>query len=87
MVSGYNPVTRKYAASHDDVYLAAFCIVLLTGIRAGLMQYILASLARHCGVSKPKDVTGFSEQGWDIDSGHAHLFPIAIFPQHGGAVD
>ncbi|KAI1074221.1 TLC domain-containing protein [Whalleya microplaca] len=63
-LSGYNPATGKYAAGHDDVYFIAFCIVLFTGIRAGLMRYVLAPLARQWGVSKPKDVTRFSEQGW-----------------------
>ncbi|KAI1410309.1 longevity assurance proteins LAG1/LAC1 [Hypoxylon sp. FL1857] len=63
-LSYYNVKTGKYASGHDDVYFIAFCIVLFTGIRAGLMQYVLAPLARHWGVSSKKDVTRFSEQGW-----------------------
>jgi hypothetical protein len=63
-LSYYNHGTGKYSAGYDDFYFIAFCILLFTGLRAGSMQYILAPLARHWGVSKRKEVTRFSEQGW-----------------------
>ena len=63
-LSHYNPNTGKYAAGHDDFYFITFCIVLFTGLRAGLMEYVLAPLAKLWGISKRKEVTRFSEQGW-----------------------
>ncbi|KAI0841333.1 longevity assurance proteins LAG1/LAC1 [Hypoxylon sp. FL0890] len=63
-LSYYNVETGKYASGHDDIYFIAFCTVLFTGIRAGLMQYVLGPLARHWGASSEKNVTRFSEQGW-----------------------
>ena len=41
-----------------------FCIVLFSGLRAGVMDYVLAPLARMLGLSKKKEVTRFAEQGW-----------------------
>ncbi len=41
-----------------------FCIVLFTSLRAGFMEYVLAPLAKLWGISKRKEVTRFSEQGW-----------------------
>ncbi|KAK3328653.1 TLC domain-containing protein [Cercophora scortea] len=64
MLQYYNPVTEKYAAGHDDFYFMAFCIVALSGLRAGAMEYILAPLGKLWGIAKRKDVTRFSEQGW-----------------------
>ncbi|OTB00536.1 hypothetical protein M426DRAFT_234842 [Hypoxylon sp. CI-4A] len=63
-LSYFNPATGRYAAGPDDGYFIVFCIALFTGIRAVLMQYVLGPLARRWGISKRKDVTRFSEQGW-----------------------
>ncbi|OTA95313.1 hypothetical protein M434DRAFT_20324 [Hypoxylon sp. CO27-5] len=63
-LSYYNVYTGKYASGRDDIYFVAFCVVLFTGIRAGLMQYVLTPLARYWRVSSKKDVIRFSEQGW-----------------------
>jgi acyl-CoA-dependent ceramide synthase len=63
-LSHYNSNTGKYAAGHDDFYFMTFCIVLFTGLRAGFMEYVLAPLAKLWGISKRKEVTRFSEQGW-----------------------
>jgi len=60
----YNPRTGQYANGKDDYYFISFCIVLFTGLRAGVMEYILAPLAKHWGISKRKDVVRFSEQAW-----------------------
>lgn len=46
------------------MYAIAFCIICFTGLRAGFMEYILAPIAKTQGVSKRKDLTRFSEQGW-----------------------
>lgn len=63
-LSYYNPATGKYALGHDDLYIVGFCVVLFSGIRAGSMEYVLAPLARHCGLTNKKRITRFSEQGW-----------------------
>lgn len=63
-LSYYNPNTGKYAAGHDDLFFMTFCIVLFSGLRAGVMDYVLAPLARMWGLSKKKEVTRFAEQGW-----------------------
>ncbi|KAI4869821.1 longevity-assurance protein [Hypoxylon rubiginosum] len=63
-LSGYNPTTGKYGVNQGDIGFVTFCIVLFSGIRAGSMKYVLTPLARHWGVTKNKDITRFSEQGW-----------------------
>lgn len=62
-LSHYNPNTGNYAVGHRDYCFMSFWIVLLTGLRAGFMKYVLAPLAKRWGVSK-KDATRFAEQGW-----------------------
>ncbi|KAI1500744.1 TLC domain-containing protein [Biscogniauxia marginata] len=63
-LSHYNHDTGKYAAGYDDVYFMAFFVVVLTGLRAGFMEFVLASLARRWGISKAKQITRFCEQAW-----------------------
>ncbi|KAL4943877.1 TLC domain-containing protein [Aspergillus oleicola] len=63
-VSHYNPQTGEYAIGNHDFYFLAFCIVLFTGLRASVMEYVLAPMAKRWGVRKRKDVTRFSEQAW-----------------------
>jgi acyl-CoA-dependent ceramide synthase len=63
-LSHYNPATGQYAAGGGDFYFIAFCIVLLTGLRAVCMEHIMAPLAKLWGISKRKDITRFSEQAW-----------------------
>ncbi|PNY26916.1 Sphingosine N-acyltransferase lag1 [Tolypocladium capitatum] len=63
-LSQLNPRTGKYAAGAGDLCFMAFCVVLFTGLRAGVMDHVLAPLARRSGVAKTKDVTRFAEQAW-----------------------
>jgi acyl-CoA-dependent ceramide synthase len=63
-LSYYNPRTEKYAAGIDDLYFMTFCIVLFTGLRAGVMEHVLAPLGKRWGIAKRKDATRFSEQAW-----------------------
>ncbi|KAL3460317.1 longevity assurance proteins LAG1/LAC1 [Aspergillus heterothallicus] len=63
-VSHYNPRTGEYAIGGNDLYFLVFWIVLFTGIRASVMEYLLAPLAKHWGVTKVKDITRFTEQAW-----------------------
>ncbi|POR38501.1 Sphingosine N-acyltransferase lag1 [Tolypocladium paradoxum] len=65
-LSRLNPRTGKYATSTDDFCFMAFCFVLFTGLRAGVMDHVLAPLARRRGVAKKKAVTRFAEQAWIV---------------------
>ena len=60
----YSEQTGKYGIGFDDAYFITFCIVLFTGLRAGMMEYVLAPFARLQGVTKRKTLTRFSEQAW-----------------------
>ena len=71
-LSYFNHNTRKYAAGYDDFHFMAFCTVLFTGLRACVMEYILAPLARLWGLSKKREVTRFSEQAWMLI--YYHMF-------------
>lgn len=79
MLSYYNSNTGKYAAGHDDCFFIAFCIVLFTGLRAGFMEHVLAPLARIWGLSKRKEVTRFSEQGWMLIH-YTVFWPLGMVP-------
>ncbi len=62
---GYrNAETGQYGLGKDDGYMILFGVVALTGLRAGVMEYILAPFARSQGILKKKAVTRFSEQAW-----------------------
>lgn len=65
-LSYHNANTGKYAAGSSDLHFMAFCIVVLTGLRASAMRYVLAPLAQHWGVSRKKDATRFAEQSWAV---------------------
>ncbi|KAK4198958.1 putative sphingosine N-acyltransferase [Triangularia verruculosa] len=77
-LSYYNPNTGKYFLGGDDSYLIMFFIVLLTGLRAGIMEYVLAPFARARGVNKKKDVVRFSEQGWLLVY-YAFFWPLGVY--------
>lgn len=74
MLSYYNPNTGKYAAGYDDYYFMASFVLLLTGLRASCMKWILAPLAKRWGVFSAKDATRFAEQGWML------LYYIVFWP-------
>lgn len=65
-LSYYNPETENYGLGGGDYYFVTFCIVLFTGLRACFMEHILGPLAKMWGISKRKDITRFSEQGWQL---------------------
>ena len=48
----------------DDVYMVCYSIVVLTGLRAAAMDYVLVPLAQLGNVKSKKDKVRFSEQGW-----------------------
>ncbi|KDN62443.1 putative TLC domain-containing protein [Colletotrichum sublineola] len=77
-LSYYNRATGKYGAGHDDLYFVAFCVMLSIGIRAAFMEHVLAPLGRHWGISKKKDITRFSEQGWML-AYYSVLWPLGMY--------
>ena len=44
--------------------MVCYSIVVLTGVRAAVMDYVLVPLAQMGGVKSKKDKVRFSEQGW-----------------------
>jgi acyl-CoA-dependent ceramide synthase len=63
-LSHYNTKTGKYASSSDDFCFISFCVVLITGLRAACMEYILSPLANLGGIPKKKEAARFAEQAW-----------------------
>ena len=64
LLSYYNPRTGNYALGWDDFYLVCYSIVVLTGLRAAAMDYVLMPLAQMGGVRTKKERVRLSEQGW-----------------------
>lgn len=48
----------------DDISMVAYWIVVLTGLRAAVMDYVLMPLAQTAGIEKQKEKVRFSEQAW-----------------------
>lgn len=46
------------------MYLVAFWTVAFTGLRAGIMEYLLKPLARAGGITKSRSRVRFAEQAW-----------------------
>ncbi|EEU40431.1 uncharacterized protein NECHADRAFT_32956 [Fusarium vanettenii 77-13-4] len=63
-LSYYNPKSGQYRIGFDDAYFIAFCIILFTGLRAGIMEHVLAPIGRFQGITNRKSLTRFSEQAW-----------------------
>ncbi len=63
-LSYHSPSSQKYALGWDDSFLVAFWLVVFTGLRAVVMDYILTPLAYLLGLHNQKDKTRFAEQAW-----------------------
>ncbi|KAK6532829.1 sphingosine N-acyltransferase lag1 [Arthrobotrys megalospora] len=63
--SYYNPKTGLHGKGFDDAYLVLFWVVVLTMLRACLVDYIAKPWARSQGISK-KGCVRFSEQLWSM---------------------
>jgi acyl-CoA-dependent ceramide synthase len=63
-MSYYNPVQKNYTQGWDDMYFVVTWIIVITGLRVAVMDYILKPIARYGGVSQTKAQTRFAEQGW-----------------------
>lgn len=63
-LSYHNPTTGRYALGQDDILMVSYWIVVLIGLRAAVMDYILAPLAQAAGVEKKNHQVRFAEQAW-----------------------
>ena len=63
-LSYYNPESGEYRAGWNDAWLVSYWIVVFTGLRASVMDYILMPLATKGGVKTKRDQTRFAEQAW-----------------------
>ena len=61
-LSYYNPDSGAYRAGWNDAWMVFFWIVVFTGLRAAVMEYILTPLAKKGGVKTERDQTRFAEQ-------------------------
>ncbi|KAH6628801.1 TLC domain-containing protein [Chaetomium tenue] len=77
-LSYYNPSTGNYGLGWADGHVVLFSIVLLTGLRAATMEYILAPFAKSQGISKRKDITRFSEQAW-MSVYYSFFWPLGLY--------
>lgn len=64
LLSYYNSTTNQYGSGFEDLYFVAFCVLLLTALRAYTMTNILGPVAVKFGVKDKKIITRFSEQSW-----------------------
>lgn len=81
-LSYFNPDTGKYGAGWDDFYMVVYSIIVLTGLRAGILDYLLMPLAQLAGVHKKKDKVRFAEQAWILiyDSVFWTLGMVGVYP-------
>ncbi|KAI9802581.1 MAG: sphingosine N-acyltransferase lag1 [Piccolia ochrophora] len=63
-LSYFNPKTGKYTVGWDDTFMVVYWIVVFTGLRAGVMDFVLVPFARWGGVEKKKGRIRFAEQAW-----------------------
>ena len=63
-LSYHNASSGKYTIGWDDLPLVFYWIVVFTGLRAAVMDYILEPLAHLAGIDKKKEKVRFAEQAW-----------------------
>jgi acyl-CoA-dependent ceramide synthase len=63
-MSYFDSTNGMYSRGWDDMYLVFFWIVVFTGMRAAVMDYVIKPFARWGGISSTKARTRFAEQGW-----------------------
>ena len=63
-LSYHNSVSGNYALGWDDSFLVVFWLVVFSGLRAAVMDYVLTPLAYLLGLENTKDKTRFAEQAW-----------------------
>jgi acyl-CoA-dependent ceramide synthase len=65
-LSYHNPEHDLYGCGTDDLAFVTFAMIVLTGLRVAVMEYILDPLARVAGIRTRKGMTRFKEQAWLI---------------------
>jgi acyl-CoA-dependent ceramide synthase len=65
-MSYYDAESQTYTQGWDDLYFVMFWIVIITGARVAVMDYVFRPLARAGGVESKKTEIRFAEQGWLI---------------------
>lgn len=63
-ISYFNPATGKFALGWDDIFFVFYWIIVFTGLRCIVMDYILSPIAAACGIGKKKAKVRFAEQAW-----------------------
>ena len=48
----------------DDMFMVFHWIVVFTGLRVAVMDYVLVPLAEYAGIEKKKERVRFAEQAW-----------------------
>ena len=63
-LSYYNASSGRYGLGWDDIFMVFFWIIVFTGLRVAVMDYLLVPLAQAAGITKKKEKTRFAEQAW-----------------------
>lgn len=63
-ISYFNQATGRFALGWDDIFFVFYWIVVFTGLRCIVMEYVLAPFAQACGIAKKKAKVRFAEQAW-----------------------
>jgi acyl-CoA-dependent ceramide synthase len=64
LLSYFNPESGEYRAGWNDAWMVSFWIVVFTGLRASVMDYILIPFAKRNNVRTNRNQTRFAEQAW-----------------------
>lgn len=60
----YNPDSGLYGCGTDDLPFVTLWIVIFTGLRVLVMEYLLDPIARSFGIRSRKGLVRFKEQAW-----------------------
>lgn len=63
-LSYYNTDSGRYALGWDDAFLVFHWIIVVTGLRVAMMEYVFVPFARKWGLNKTKERVRFAEQTW-----------------------
>ncbi|KAB8527769.1 hypothetical protein FH972_025422 [Carpinus fangiana] len=63
-LSYYDPETQRYTQGPDDFFFVASWIFVFTGLRAGVLTYVLLPFAQSQGITSLKKKVRFAEQAW-----------------------
>lgn len=63
-ISYFNSATGTFALGWDDIFFVFYWIIVFTGLRCIIMDYVLTPLAALAGIKKKKAKVRFAEQAW-----------------------